>query len=195
MANTSGIAATLVRARRSLGLTQRELGGKLGVKQQQVARWERTAYRSASLERVVAVAHALELDLGPLIAGAPVGAEDPVTYESRPAEPEVATALRRTGVTRSALAAFARSHGIARLEFFGSALTPEFGPSSDVDMLVTYEEERRPSLLEAGDHETELAAMMRRRVDLVSRSAVETGANRIRRDAILGTAKTVYAAR
>jgi predicted nucleotidyltransferase/DNA-binding XRE family transcriptional regulator len=195
MANTSGIAATLVRARRSLGLTQRELGGKLGVKQQQVARWERTAYRSASLERVVAVAHALELDLGPLIAGAPVGAEDPVTYESRPAEPEVATALRRTGVTRSALAAFARSHGIARLEFFGSALTPEFGPSSDVDMLVTYEEERRPSLLEAGDHETELAAMMRRRVDLVSRSAVEAGANRIRRDAILGTAKTVYAAR
>jgi predicted nucleotidyltransferase/DNA-binding XRE family transcriptional regulator len=197
MAKTDDIAAALISTRKRLGLTQRELGEKLGVKQQQIARWERTGYRSATLERVVAVADAVKVDLGCQAEGAPIAAEDPATYGDLPADapPEVAAALRRIGVTPAAVAAFSRSHGIARLELFGSVLTPGFGPKSDVDVLVTYDEKRRPSLLQAGDHEAELAAMLRRRVDLVSRPAVEAGHNRVRRDAILNSAKTVYAAR
>jgi predicted nucleotidyltransferase/DNA-binding XRE family transcriptional regulator len=197
MTGTTGIGTALISARKSRGLTQRALGEKLGVKQQQIARWERTGYRSASLERVVAVAQAVDVGLELLVAGVPMAAKDPAAYDPLPADtpPEVAVTLRRVGVSYPALAAFARSHGIERLELFGSVLTPEFESSSDVDVLVTYAEDRRPSLLQAGDHEAELAAMMRRRVDLVSRSAVEGGHNRVRRDAILGTAKTVYAAR
>jgi predicted nucleotidyltransferase/DNA-binding XRE family transcriptional regulator len=194
MTNASDIGASLVRARRRLGLSQRELGEKLGVKQQQIARWERAGYGAASLERVIAVAQALDLDVGGAIIGVPVAAEEPAGYTAG-LSPEVATALRRAGAPYSGLAAFARTHGITRLELFGSVLTPDFGSSSDVDVLVTYDETRRPSLLQAADYEAELAAMMRRPVDLVSRRAVEAGHNRIRRDAILGTAKTVYAAR
>lgn len=194
MQNLSDIGARLVSARAAAGLSQRALGERLGVRQQQIARWERTGYRTASLERVVAVAEALGVGMGAPYMGAELAAEDPARYGAV-LEPEAAAALRRTGLPYPALAAFARSHGVERIELFGSVLTPGFGPQSDVDILVTYAADRRPGLLEAADHETELAAMMRRPVDLVSRHAVERGANPVRRDAILGGAKAVYVAR
>jgi predicted nucleotidyltransferase len=102
-------------------------------------------------------------------------------------------ALAKVGVLPQYVVAFARSHGIARLEVFGSILTDGFGPHSDVDVLVTYAADRVPSLMGAADHETELAAMMRRRVDLVTRPSVEKSENRIRRESILGSARTLYA--
>ncbi len=46
----------LIRARIAAGLTHKDLAGLLGVKEQQVQRYERTQYRSASLERVIRVA-------------------------------------------------------------------------------------------------------------------------------------------
>lgn len=49
----------LIRARIAAGLSQRELADRLGLKEQQIQRYEATNYESASLKRVLEVARAL----------------------------------------------------------------------------------------------------------------------------------------
>ena len=92
-----------------------------------------------------------------------------------------------------ALAAFCREHGIKRLAIFGSALREDFGPESDVDVLVEFEQGRTPGLLGIAGIEARLSALFGREVDLVTRSAVEQSRNYIRRRAILDSAEEVYA--
>lgn len=58
-ASLSTIPQALIQARIARGWTQRELAEKLGLKEQQIQRYEATAYQSASLERVGAVMDAL----------------------------------------------------------------------------------------------------------------------------------------
>lgn len=52
---------TLIQARIARGLSQRDLADRLGLKEQQIQRYEATEYSSASLARVCEVAHALGL--------------------------------------------------------------------------------------------------------------------------------------
>ena len=54
----------LVKARIAAGLTQKELGERLGLKEQQIQRYEATAYSAASLDRIQQVVDALGLRLG-----------------------------------------------------------------------------------------------------------------------------------
>ncbi len=49
----------LIRARIAAGLSQRELAERLGLKEQQIQRYEATNYETASLKRVLEVARAL----------------------------------------------------------------------------------------------------------------------------------------
>lgn len=53
----------LVRARIASGMSQRELGEKLGLKEQQIQRYEASDYRQASLSRLLEIAKALKLDV------------------------------------------------------------------------------------------------------------------------------------
>ena len=53
------LSVLLIRARISQGLSQRELAERIGVKEQQVQRYEATDYASASLSRIREVADAL----------------------------------------------------------------------------------------------------------------------------------------
>jgi len=53
----------LVQARIALGLSQRELAERLGIKEQQIQRYESTDYASASLTRIIEVAKALDLKI------------------------------------------------------------------------------------------------------------------------------------
>jgi ribosome-binding protein aMBF1 (putative translation factor) len=53
----------LIRARISAGLSQKELAQRLGLKEQQIQRYEATRYAGANLERVQAVADALGVEL------------------------------------------------------------------------------------------------------------------------------------
>ena len=70
-------------------------------------------------------------------------------------------------VARSELAAFCRTHGIRRLAIFGSALRADFGPESDVDVLVEFAPGRAPGLLGIAGMEIELSALFGgRKVDL-----------------------------
>jgi ribosome-binding protein aMBF1 (putative translation factor) len=51
----------LIKARIAAGLSQKELAGRLGLKEQQIQRYEATEYASASMARVSAVIQALGL--------------------------------------------------------------------------------------------------------------------------------------
>jgi ribosome-binding protein aMBF1 (putative translation factor) len=57
------LARTLIQARIASGLSQEELAARLGLKPQQVQRYEATNYQSASLQRVNEVVRVLGLKL------------------------------------------------------------------------------------------------------------------------------------
>ena len=59
----AGLAEGLIKARIAAGLTQKQLAERLGIKEQQVQRYEASSYRAASLERVREVMEALGIDV------------------------------------------------------------------------------------------------------------------------------------
>lgn len=70
-------------------------------------------------------------------------------------------------VSKTALAAFCQEHGIRRLAIFGSVLRDDFGPDSDIDLLVEFEPERIRGLLGIASMEIELSELFAgRKVDL-----------------------------
>ena len=98
------------------------------------------------------------------------------------------------GIDEATLADFCRRWKVRELAVFGSALRDDFGPESDVDLLVTFQPEARWGLFDHFRMERELADMLGREVDLLTRRSVESSANWIRRREILRTARTIYAA-
>ena len=63
------------------------------------------------------------------------------------------------------IAEFCRKRHIRRLALFGSVLRDDFGPDSDVDVLVEFEPGHVPGL-EFFAMETELSELLGRKVDL-----------------------------
>ena len=92
------------------------------------------------------------------------------------------------------LSEYCRTNGIARLAIFGSALRADFGPESDIDLLVDFEPGRTLSLFDMVSMEQEFSEIFGRKVDLVERPAVEQSRNYIRRAAILESMETIYVA-
>lgn len=97
-------------------------------------------------------------------------------------------------IDRARIADFCRKWKIVELDVFGSVLRPDFRPDSDVDFLATFAPDARIgwSIVTA---EEELSALVGRKVDLVTRSAVEESRNPIRRKSILDTARPLYVER
>ena len=93
----------------------------------------------------------------------------------------------------NAIKAFCDRWEVEELALFGSVLRDDFGPDSDVDVLVRFRTERTPGLFGIAGMERELAELLDRRVDLVTRTAIEESRNYIRRKAILESARVVYA--
>ena len=71
-------------------------------------------------------------------------------------------------------------------------LREDFGPDSDIDLLVTFQPDAEWSLFDHLQMTGELAAIIGRDVDLVSRRAVERSHNWIRRRAILDSSRPFY---
>ena len=61
--NIEDLPKLLIKARISSGLNQRELGDKLGLKEQQIQRYEDSEYATASLTKLIEVAEALDLSI------------------------------------------------------------------------------------------------------------------------------------
>lgn len=68
-------------------------------------------------------------------------------------------------IPRQQIAELCRRHHIRRLALFGSVLRDDFGPESDVDVLVEFEPGRTPGLGFFGI-EIELSELLGRKVDL-----------------------------
>ena len=83
---------------------------------------------------------------------------------------------------------------IAELALFGSVLRSDFGPESDLDVLVTFSADANWGLLDHHRMKEELEMLLGREVDLLTRRAVEQSRNWLRRREILSTAQVVYAA-
>jgi predicted nucleotidyltransferase len=96
----------------------------------------------------------------------------------------------RLSIPRDRIAAFCRERGIRRLSIFGSALRPDFGPESDVDVLVEFESGRTPGLLGMARMERELSALLGgRKVDLRTPEDL----SRYFRQSVLDEAEVQYA--
>ncbi len=100
----------------------------------------------------------------------------------------------KLSIDEEALRAFCEKWQIAELALFGSVLRDDFGPDSDVDVLVTFEAKASPTLFDLNRIQEELEAQLGRRVDVSSRRSVERGANGPRRREILSTARVIYGA-
>jgi len=90
---------------------------------------------------------------------------------------------------------FCRKWKVSELALFGSVLRDDFRPDSDVDLLISFQPEADWSLFDRVRMQGELAGIVGRKVDLVSRRGIERSSNWIRRKAILESARPVYVAR
>jgi len=181
------IAATLRQARSNADLSQVDLAARAGTSQSALARYETGASLPTlpTLERLLAACgRRLEIQTPPAKPSAPV------TSMRSQLGPQ-ATELRRQ---RRRLLDAADKHGVSHLRAFGSVARGEAKASSDIDLLVRFAADADWSLLDHARMELELERLLRRRVDLVSRSAIENSPNWIRRNEILGTARLLYAA-
>ncbi len=99
----------------------------------------------------------------------------------------------RITVPSDKLAAFCERWQIVELAIFGSILRDDFGPESDIDLLVSFREDARHSLFDMVRMERELETIFGRDVDLVERADIERSRNYLRRKAILEASETIYA--
>jgi predicted nucleotidyltransferase len=100
----------------------------------------------------------------------------------------------RIPMPQEKIAAFCRKWKITEFSLFGSVLTNEFQPDSDVDVLVTFAPDAKWKLWDLDEAEQELAAIFGRSVDLVERVSVERSTNYLRRNHILSHAQPYYLA-
>lgn len=92
------------------------------------------------------------------------------------------------------LEAYCRRWQVSELALFGSILRDDFGPDSDIDVLVSFLPDAGHGFGDLVDMEEELTTMFGRKVDLVERAAVEQSRNYLRRRAVLGDLRTLYRA-
>lgn len=90
----------------------------------------------------------------------------------------------------AALAAFVEHHAVRRLALYGSVLRDDFGPGSDVDVLVEFEPGRSPGLLGMASMELELGELVGREVELRTYGDL----SRFFRDRVRASARELYAA-
>lgn len=87
---------------------------------------------------------------------------------------------------------FCERHHIRRLSLFGSQLKGTAGPDSDIDLLVEFEPDAHPTLLDMAQIEIELsAALGGRKVDLRTPEDL----SRFFRHEVVRTAQVQYVAR
>src|SRR6266513_937514 len=88
---------------------------------------------------------------------------------------------------------FCKKWKIEELSVFGSILRDDFRPDSDIDFLVSYQPDAEWDISDHLEAQEELASLVGRRVDLLSRYAVETDPNWLFRKAVLSRVERVYA--
>jgi len=97
---------------------------------------------------------------------------------------------KNVAVPAGEIAGFCRRNHIRRLHLFGSALRGDFGPDSDVDVLVEFKPGHVPGFFRLFDMEAELSTLFGgRKVDIRTPQDL----SRYFRDEVLATAELYYA--
>lgn len=91
------------------------------------------------------------------------------------------------------IAEFCEKWQITEFALFGSVLRADFSAESDVDVLVTFAPEANWSLFDHVEMQMELETLLARPVDLISKRGIEASRNHLRKQAILDSARVVYA--
>ncbi|MDD5144432.1 nucleotidyltransferase family protein [Methanoregula sp.] len=89
---------------------------------------------------------------------------------------------------------FCKKWNVRELLVFGSALRADFRPESDIDIIVDFKPGSVHTLLHLAKMEEELERVFGRRIDLITRKAIEQSRNHIRKKTILSTMVPVYVA-
>jgi predicted nucleotidyltransferase len=97
----------------------------------------------------------------------------------------------RIPIPQEVLRDFCERWGISELALFGSVLRDDFGPESDVDVLVTFRDPGRWRLRDLQAMEQDLGSLFGHRVELTERTAIEENPNWVIRREIHGTARRV----
>jgi len=95
-----------------------------------------------------------------------------------------------TVIPRESIEAFCRRWKVTEFSLFGSALRDDFGPESDVDVLVRFEKDAGWSLFDLVDMQEALAGLFGRAVHLVEAEGLR---NPFRREEIMRTREVLYA--
>jgi predicted nucleotidyltransferase len=69
-------------------------------------------------------------------------------------------------ISKKKIDEFCKKHGIRKLSFFGSILREDFGPESDLDILVEFEPGQIVGFLKLAGMERELSEILDHKVDL-----------------------------
>jgi hypothetical protein len=80
--------------------------------------------------------------------------------------------LLKIQLPQQALTAFCQHWKIKEMSFFGSVLREDFRPDSDIDVLVSFEEDAEWGLLEFVRMQRELKALLGREVDLLTKKSI-----------------------
>ena len=89
------------------------------------------------------------------------------------------------------IVAFCQRWKVVEFALFGSVLSDDFNPESDIDVLVTFAPEAEISLFDMAQMQIDLQDMFNRPVDILEKDALR---NPYRKREILNTAQVVYAA-
>lgn len=102
--------------------------------------------------------------------------------------------MTRIKIPKAKIAEFCKRWNVSEFAIFGSALSADFRPDSDVDVLVTFAPQAHVTLFDMVHMQEELKAIFGREVDLVSKRGVENSRNYIRRKNILDSAQVIHVA-
>lgn len=94
----------------------------------------------------------------------------------------------RIHIPQDKIAHFCEKNHIVKMALFGSVLTDQFKPSSDVDFLVEFQSGHIPTLFDVVGMEEELSSIIGRHADLKT----PKGISRYFRDEVISKALTIY---
>jgi hypothetical protein len=97
--------------------------------------------------------------------------------------------MDKLNIDNRAIRSFCAKRRIRRLALFGSVLTDDFSPDSDVDVLVEFEPDAVVGLFQMAAMERELSTILGRKVDLRTRDDLSP----YFRDEVVSSAQVQYA--
>lgn len=97
-------------------------------------------------------------------------------------------------IPEAEIAEFCRRWKMTELALFGSVLRDDFGPESDVDVLVSFDPKASWTYFQVFDMRDELERLLGRRIDILTRDSVERHHNPWLKHSILSNALILYPA-